>query len=122
MANQLGMIHPSMLTALSGFYPSLCTIQSATEAQNNIGDVTHTWANLSGHVDLACRIAPASGNEVKQAAQIYAEYTHTIALAGAYTTVTEAMRAIVDGVTYDVVAVQFDGNRKTTRLLVKLVR
>lgn len=122
MANQLGTVHPSMLTALSGFYLSTCTIQQATESQNNIGDVTHTWANLSGHVDLRCRIAPASGNEVKQASQIYAEYTHIVALAGAYTTVTEAMRVIVDGVTYDIVAAQFDGNHKTTRLLVRLVR
>jgi hypothetical protein len=45
-----------------------------------------------------------------------------IALAGRYASITPAMRAVVDGVTYDITEVRGDGQGATTYLGVKVVR
>lgn len=121
MANQLGIIHPGMLAALPNHYPATCTIQAKTVTQSATGAPTATWANVGGLVALRCRIAPATANEVRAATGVYAEYTHTIDLAGNYAAV-ETQRAIVAGVAYDIIGVQHDGQGISTKLLVRLVR
>ena len=40
------LVHPRMLPGLALFYPSLCTIQSATLAQDAVGEPQPTWANV----------------------------------------------------------------------------
>lgn len=125
MANKLGIVHPNMLGGLAGFYPSLCTIRTATETQSATGAVQHSWADAPGLVGLRCRLAPAANSanrEVRAEAGTYVELTFTIALAGYYPTITEKMQAIVDGVAYDVQAVAHDGNHATTEVFVRLAR
>ncbi len=122
MANQLGIIHPGMLAALPNHYPATCTIQGATTTQSGTGALSQSWANVTGLVSLPCRLAPVNATEVRQATGTFAEATHTIALAGYYSAIVETQRAVVGGVNYDIVGVQHDGNSKSTRLLVRLVR
>ena len=120
MANQLGLIHPNMLTRLQpNFYPSSCTIQEATEAADSYGQLIPTWGNLAEHVDLNCRIAPEGGSEQRAQIQVYAIHQWRVALNGYYPTIIETMRAVVDGVTYEIEQVVHDGNDKMTRLSVR---
>lgn len=123
MANQLGIIHPNMLTRLQpNFYPSSCTIQEATEAADSYGQLIPTWGNLADHVAIRCRIAPnppQSGDEQRMQTQIYTVHSWLISFNGYYPAILETMRAVVDGMTYDIIQVQHDGNDKTTRLSVR---
>lgn len=124
VANNLGIIHPGLLGSLSGsFYPSRCTIQVATLARNAMGEEIPTWANLAGHVSLACAMAEplSSGEETETSEQIFTRRRKRVALNGAYTSVTEQHRAIVDGVTYDIERVSIDSQGKTTYLDVELI-
>lgn len=117
--NQLGIVHPGLLAALApNHYASLCTIQKRTDTADSYGQPIPAWANLSGHVDLRCRIAPFQqfSREQRTQAQLYAVHVWEIAVAGYYPTITEKMRAVVDGVAYDIELVQPDGNDMTTHL------
>lgn len=126
MANQLGIVHPGLISALSAFYPSRCTIGSATETQSPTGAVQQGWAAVPGLVDLPCRMAPAqagqSSREVRSDSGTYGDYAYTIALQGYYPTITETHQVTVDGVTYDVQSVAHDNNHAATELFVRLVR
>lgn len=119
------MINPGFMAALSGFYPSLCTMRTATETQTSTGAVQQVWADAPGLAGLRCRLAPAANSanrEVRAEAGTYGEFTYTIALGGYYPTITEKMQALVDGVAYDVQAAAHDGNHATTELFVRLAR
>lgn len=119
------LIHPKMLEKLADFYPAMCTIQSYDdENQNTHGQPQPVYANLAGHVDIPCRIAPSpreKSREVKREDMTYSVITHDISLAGDYPNVTSKMRAVVGGVSYDILYPQTDGQSHTTRLLVEVV-
>lgn len=117
------LVRAGWLTRLAPtFFASLATVQRATVTQSSTGAEVRTWAALAGHVDVRCRIAPATANEQRSQAQVFAEYTHTVVLAGYYATVTELDRVVVDAATYEIVGVEFDGNDQMTRLRVRVVR
>jgi hypothetical protein len=125
--NQLGIVHPSMLTALApAFYPSALTVQASTEVVGPTGSVTFTWANVTGMVALACRLAPVSANETRTPAQVLTVGTWTCDV-GQYLAVTTKHRAVVNGANYDIVAVEYDGQTlpggspRSTRLTLKVV-
>lgn len=122
--NQLGIVHPGLLAKLApNHYAGTVTIQQNTPTNDSAGQEIPSWANLSGHVDLSCRKAPREqfSREARSQAQIYAVHVWEIAIAGYYPTITEEMRAVVDGINYDIELVQLDGNRKTTRLQARKV-
>lgn len=124
MPNQLGIIHPGLLGSLAeSFYPSSCTIQRATESRDGFGQVSLSWANLAGHVSIACSVAepPPRGEEVETTEQSYVRRSKRIALNGAYTSITEKDRAVVGGVNYDIERVSHDSQGKTTYLDVQVV-
>jgi len=80
------IFHPAMLERLSGFFPSTVTIQEPTEVQDPVtGEVTYTWADVVGMVDLPCSHGPSGGVEVKLPDQTYVVSNYTLALAGNYT-------------------------------------
>ncbi len=117
------LVRPGWLTRLAPtFFASTATVQRATVTQSSTGAEVRSWATLSGHSGLRCRIAPATANEVRSQTQVFAEYTHTVVIAGYYATVTELDRVVVDGSTYEIVGVEFDGNDQMTRLRVRVVR
>ncbi len=126
MANQRGIVHPNLMSALGGFYPSLCTIRAATETQSATGAVQQGWADAPGLVGLRCRMAPAEGvqaaRELRLIEGTHVELLYSIALAGHYPAITEQMQVLVDETAYDIVGVLHDGNHAATRLFVRLVR
>ena len=121
MANQLGLIHPDMLTRLPRFYPATCTIQEPTLV-NTYGEVSYTWANVTGMVSIPCRVTPVQQRsaEVSTPEQVYWVDWVRIALAGDYE-VEPDQRAVVDSVNYDIRGVEHDGNAVTTYLMCRVV-
>jgi head-tail adaptor len=122
--NQLGIVHPGLLVHLEpNHYAGTVTIQTATVANDSAGQEIPTWANLANHVDLPARKAARQqfSREVRNQSQLYAVHVWDITIAGYYTGITEEMRAVMDGVAYDIELVQFDGNRKMTHLQVRKV-
>jgi head-tail adaptor len=83
-------------------FPSLCTIQAATEAVTARQEIIKTWANVTSLIGIACSVTLSSGRKVKGKGTEYGLTTHRISLAGTYTTITRLNRAVVDGVTYGI--------------------
>lgn len=128
MPNALGLIHPVMLTALrADFFPSSLTIQGATEGRSASGAVTVSWLPVAGLVNLPCRIAPQSGSENRTPQQILTQDVQTCVVPQPLAGVTTKHRAQVDGRTFDIVSVDFDGqqqpgsHRRLTRLTLRVV-
>lgn len=116
------LVHARWLTELAGLFPSECDIQRPTNT-NTKGDVIKTpWVAVAGLSDIACRVSPASvGREVRGADQTYEVTTHTITLAGRHDSILPHMRAVVDGVAYDIEAITGDGSGVMTRLAARIV-
>ncbi len=115
------LIHPDLLTSLHDFFPALCTIQQGMPSEDAAGEEQLAWADLAGHVNLRCHVAPAKGAEVRTPDMTYVVASHTIALAGNYPTIQEKMRALVGGKTYDILLVEWDSLGKTTYLSTQIV-
>lgn len=115
------LLSPRMLTALRNFYPDTGTVQQATRTADAAGQLISTWANLAAHVDLPCAIQSVSGQETETPDQTYVITTHRIALRGNYPSITEAMRFVSGGVSYDIERVHHDSHTQTTYLDVQVV-
>lgn len=116
------IISPKLFGKLGNFYNKTCTVQQNVGSRDAAGQIGEDWEDLSGHVDVQCRIAPSGGREVKGPNQTYSVSTHYIVLVGQYTSVTAAMQAVVDGQAYDILLVQHDGQGETTKLTVQVVQ
>lgn len=118
------LVDPRMLGKLEAFFNTTCTIQQVTETRDGAGGVVLTWANVTGLVNLVCRRAPASTartTEMKLESLTYTVNVQTIVIAGYYDTITPKMRAVCDGLTFDVLAVEHDGQTQMTRLACQIV-
>ena len=116
---------PLMLTALAGFYNATCTIKErGTETADAVGQMIPAWSALSGHADIACRIAPLEASRAarRQREEMTVSTTAlVVVLAGFYPSITTAMRAVVAGVTYTIVRVLEDSEALCTELIVEAV-
>lgn len=127
MPNAAGIVHPRMLPALAaGFFPSSLTIQAGTASRTATGAVTTAWANVAGMVALPCRMTPVSGAENRTPEQITAQEVQRCVAPLYLAAVTTQHRAVVDGETWDIVSVDYDGQkqagaRNLTRLTLKAV-
>ena len=121
MASSSPLIHPSLLDRLWRFYPSTVTIQQYTAVQDTDGAEIKTWANLAVHIDLDCSKAAAGGREVKRPDGTVAVSPWRIAIAGIHTSITPKMRAVLGGLTYDILNVQHDSQSQTTYLDCEIV-
>lgn len=103
------------------FYPSSVTMQTRTDTRDSYGQPIPSWANVVALTSLPCRIAAISADEQPGPNKTLVTATHSINLAGYYSTITVLMRAVVSAVNYDIIAVEHDSEHVTTRLRVKLV-
>ncbi len=115
------LIHPGLLVNLRNFFASQCTIRQSTVTQDSIGGESHNWADLAGHTNIPCTIAPSGGREVKRSDMAYVIATHHVTLAGHYPQVQETMKAVVDGLELEIALVEHDSHQVTTRLACVLV-
>lgn len=115
------LIDSRLLNQLADFFPDLCTIQSSTPTQGDSGELTDVWTNLAGHINLPCRKAPAGGREPRLPNITYTVGTHIILIRHYYSTITTSMRVVLDSINYNILAVEFDGDKEMTRLTVEVV-
>ena len=115
-------VHPRLFSTLTNFYPDTADIQQRTDTRDAVGQPIPAWATVSGLGAVACRVSPTGGGERKQANQIYTLSTHVINLAGNYIQITTKMRAVVSGVTYDILLVEHDGNGGMSKLVCQVVK
>ncbi|MFA4972447.1 MAG: hypothetical protein WC683_07520 [bacterium] len=111
-----------MLEALADFFPTTCTIQTATLAEDDHGQSIPVWSDLAGHIGIACSVAPSGGRKVQTGKETYVVSSHRISLAGRYLTITAAMQAVVDGITYEILLPEHSGFGLNTNLLCQVVR
>lgn len=121
------LTHPRLLRDLSDFYPSLCTIQEATETQDGFGEVDETWSGVVALTNLPCVLAPLGmgspeRQEVRRPDGTIEVATHHASIAGRFPEITPKMRAVVDGGTYAILGVDMDSQRRTTRLRLEVVQ
>jgi hypothetical protein len=120
----LGLVHPGLAVALSpAFFPSLLTVQGATETRTPTGAVVTGWGDVAGLVDLPCRIAPQGGQESRTQQQVLTQDVQTCVTPVHLPDVTTKHQAVVDGNAYDIVSVDYDGQNppRLTRLTLKVV-
>jgi hypothetical protein len=108
-----------MMVTLADYFPSLCTIQEDVGVEDGYSD-TADWQPVAGHSDIPCSHGVnrvGGGREVKLPDQTYVVSNYTLSLRGYYPTITEKMRAVVDGVVFNILLVQCDSHGVTTRIL-----
>lgn len=110
-------------TALaSGVFASLCTIKAPTQSLDGLGQVDLSdYVAVPGMVDIPCMKPPLmirrmSGLEVRRADAIAQQSTFHVLLAGYYPAIEQKQQAKVDGTGYEIMTVEFDSQRRMTRL------
>lgn len=122
MSRRMPLVHPRMLAQVGDqVYPDFCTIQSGAEAQDASGFPVAAFSDVAGLAAIPCRLSPLGGGETKSPSQVYAVATHAINLRGYYPAITPKMRAQIQGQAYDVLLVEHDGQRASTRLVAQVV-
>ena len=121
MPTRMPLIDTRMVGALEDFFSEECTIRYSIEDQSSSGSIDDPlWADFAGHISIPCRKSPVRGTEVKQYNQTYTVGSHVIELMGYYPTIDMSMVAVVNLIIYDILAVEFDGEHKLTRLSVEI--
>lgn len=120
---------PRLRIALHRLWPSTCTIQLILTTTSTANQAVPSGAStVSGMDEIPCRIAPIVRERptddlaVRTVVDEYHVRRHVL-LNGYFPTIkVDEMQAVIDGVTYPIRGVDFDGNRFTTRLKVEIVR
>ena len=111
---------PRMMVTLADYFPSLCTIQEDVGVEDDYGQVVPDWQTFAGHAEIPCSHGVnrvGGGREVKLPDQTYVVSNYTLSLRGYYPLITEKMRAVVDGVVFEILLAQSDSHGMTTRIL-----
>lgn len=116
------IIHPRFMAAMpAGFFPSRCTIEARTATLDQFGDEQVSWLSVPAVVDVPCVKAPLNAMERQAAGYTATDQAWHVLLSGAYPAITTAQRAVVDGGTFDIDAVETDQTGTVTRLRVRSV-
>ena len=117
--NPGGLTHPNMLLSLGAFMPSAVTIQTATYTTSETGVKAATWATLTGHADLDCRVSPvmSSAPEWQALGTMDLTRAHRTIVLAYHAGIEPGMRAVVGTDTYTIQSVRHDGSGVMTELL-----
>jgi hypothetical protein len=108
-----------MLLSLGDFMPSAVTIQTATYTTSETGVKAATWATLTGHADLDCRVSPVMSSmaEYQALANLDLTRAHRAISLAHHASIEPGMRAVVGTDTYTIQSVRHDGSGVMTELL-----
>mgnify|MGYP001028435120 CR=1 FL=1 len=107
---------------LAQTYPDTCTIQVNTPTKSAINEDIEHWSNLAGHVDIACQVALIEVlRDVEREAVVGPVETvrRAVLLDGRYPAITTTHRAVIDGLAWNIVAVDEDSQQSHTRLQIQ---
>lgn len=114
----------------SGLFVSLFTLTAPPAAQGATGNPTGAFTNVPGVVGIACMDAPPSmariqATEVKAVEEIMSKGLRHVLLSQYFSNAPnwsgEGCRAVVDGVTYDVLGAEVDSQSTQTRVDLQIV-
>ena len=114
-------------------FVSLCTVQQPDGLLNPDGTPSNVFLNVAGLVNIQCMdsvpsVARLQATEVKDLQEIMSKGLRHMLLNGYYPQSTPSgqiptdWRAIVDGITYDILGVEHDSQNQMTRLELQLVQ
>lgn len=113
------LFHINWLNSLDYFFDRLCTIQEKTnESVSESGMVENDWTDVFSGVPAM--IGKESGQEVKATNDTYSKATHRIVLKGLFD-VKSGMRAVVDGLKFDILYPIADSKSQKTSLIVQFI-
>ncbi len=115
------MTHPRFTDEIEKRCSDTVTIQVVTETQGESGEPVETWANLAGHICLPCMVGPAGGGEARTMALTLGTEIKQILIVDYYPAIIQKHRAVVNGVSYDILLAETDQGEGFTRLTVKRV-
>jgi hypothetical protein len=117
--NPGSLIHSGMLAELAGFFPTTCNVQTTTYDTSTTGVKTATWATLTGHGALACRVSPvvSSAPEYQTLPGMDLTRAHRLIALAYHADIEPGMRVVAGGHTYTVLVVRHDGQSTITELL-----
>lgn len=120
------IVHPDILAA-TGRFEATCDVQRATISYDAEGQESYSWATVFADVPAAWSTnSPGGGSggagrgERRRSFDEIVQYPYTIELSGVYAA-TPKDRAIFDGTTYEVMAVEHDSQGIFTRILCEIV-
>lgn len=111
---------------LAEFYQSIATVKTRETADTytptTYGEPASPWTALPGHEGIACMLSRGPGDrEQKEASRTVATAGGVVMLAGYYPAIQPQMVVEVDGVTFDIVAINSDSTKQQTELIVQEV-
>ncbi len=110
------VIHPGLHAALPRFYPTLATIQEATQTRRPNGEIVETWATVVVVTGNLAR-APQADGEVRGGTQTIVPAEWVLNLTGYYPEIEVEQRATTaDGTAYNILAVIHDSLSESTKL------
>lgn len=124
----IAAVMPELIS--TGLLVSLCTIQQPSGGTTPDGVPNNVFTNVAGLVNIPCMdavLSPGSieATEAKELEDIMAKSYRHVTLNGWYPQcipgVATGWRAIVDGVTYDILGAEQDSQNTQTRLKCELV-
>lgn len=122
------LLSPAFSSALRVHYPSRCSIQLVASGDTPSGQLVTAGGELvSGHINIPCALGAFSKDTTtdneKRDARILEEFTRRMCkLNGYYPTIVERqMRAVVDGVIYNIRGVESDSAHVSTRLYLEVI-
>jgi hypothetical protein len=121
-----------MMRELRGFHPSFCTIWKLPDTllQDSLGAVKRKWPDdysvMAGHDAIPCNLAADEGDKAALVEQRKIDTTYVsrplyAQLDGYYPAIGEAMRAVIDTVTYDIKGVTHSSTLTLTRLALERI-
>ncbi len=120
---EIGRVIPFVQEA--GQFPNLCTIQSIPGTKNAMGAPIITFSDVAGLVNIPCHAAPPSifrlsgSNELRKPDRTDESQEFHVLLSGYFPQIQMNMRAVVDGVPYNIVGIDQDAFHTQTRLEVQ---
>jgi len=123
---EFGQVIP--IVEQADLFVSQCTIQARTGAVSTTGQPDLTdWVNVAGLVNIPCRKAiqrPYNPNQqatVRAPQQFETQTQFHLLLDGYFPQIIQANQAVVDGVPYEIMAVESDSeNNVMTRLALRV--
>ncbi len=124
----LSELLPFGVTAALAAYESLATLRPPTQTESTTGGLINTFADsvVAAYVNMPCRIAPyvlerPREQEFNRQRTMEFDARFHVSIAKSIPIVPETLALYqikVDGVVYQIIAVEPDGSGQTTRLLV----
>jgi len=105
----------------AGVFSELATIREYTTTISPSGGQIKTWKDKTSHVSIPCSVSSREAQEQRANLVIQTTLQTKIKLSSYYPLIQTAMRAVCNGVTYEITSVGADSQTLFTTLMVQVV-